>query len=83
MVRHHVTTNLNHQIPISPHSHHVDMKDRTDVTVPMPAALVDQVDEQLSYGDSRAEWIREAIRQRLEREEMSEGNRSQQTTSAD
>lgn len=27
--------------------------------------LLDRVDEQLDYGDSRSEWIREAIRQRL------------------
>lgn len=44
------------------------MEDRNDVTVPMPAELDDQIKSQLDYGDSRAEWIREAIRQRLERE---------------
>lgn len=42
------------------------MEDRKDVTVPMSADLLDEVNSQLSYGDSRAEWIREAIRQRLE-----------------
>lgn len=54
------------------------MKDRNDVTVPMPGSLVDAVEDQLGYGDSRAGWIREAIRQRLERDginiEDEEGN---------
>lgn len=45
------------------------MEDRKDVTVPMPRKLVEQLDGQLGYGDSRAEWIRKAVRQRLERVE--------------
>lgn len=44
------------------------MQDRTDVTVPMPSELDDQIKQQLEYGDSRAEWIRRAIRDRLDRE---------------
>lgn len=49
------------------------MENRKDVTVPMPGDLVEEIDDQLGYGDSRAAWIREAVRQRLEREAV-EGN---------
>lgn len=38
------------------------------VTVAMPEEMVETINEQLDYGDSRAGWIREAIRQRMERE---------------
>lgn len=44
------------------------MENRKDVTVPMPGDWVEQIDGQLGYGDSRAAWIREAVRQRLEQE---------------
>lgn len=54
------------------------MDDRKDVTVPMPRALVDQIDDELDYGDSRAEWIREAVRQRLQRD-RGEGNADRAT----
>jgi len=37
-------------------------------TVTMSAELVDKIDEQLEYGDSRAAWIRAAVRERLRRE---------------
>jgi metal-responsive CopG/Arc/MetJ family transcriptional regulator len=30
--------------------------------------LINEIDGRLDYGDSRAAWIREACRQRLERE---------------
>lgn len=43
------------------------MANRKDVTVPLPEDAVDEIDETLSYGDSRAGWIREAAYQRLER----------------
>ena len=43
------------------------MDDRHDVTVPMESDLVDQIDAELTYGDSRSAWIREAVRQRLNR----------------
>lgn len=49
------------------------MEDRKDVTVPMPGEMVEEIDEQLQYGDSRAGWIREAVCQRLE-QEADEGN---------
>jgi len=44
------------------------MRNRIDVTVPMSVELDEQVKGQLEYGDSRAEWIREACRRRLEAE---------------
>lgn len=60
------------------------MKDRTDVTVPIPKDLNDAIEAELSYGDSKAGWIREAIRQRLERDaEGSEGNPTPATQTAD
>lgn len=48
----------------------------------MPGSMVDAVDGQLEYGDSRAGWIRDAVSQRLEREdvdieEIVEGNVNQ------
>lgn len=43
------------------------MEDRKDVTVPMPQEMVDEIAQQLDYGDSRAEWIRDAVREKLER----------------
>ena len=42
------------------------MEDRKDVTVPMPAELDEAIKQELEYGDSKAEWIREACRMRLE-----------------
>ena len=43
------------------------MEERKDVTVPMEKALVDDIDGELTYGDSRSEWIRNAIREKLAR----------------
>lgn len=37
-------------------------------TVSMDDSLIEQIDSQLEYGDSRAAWIREACRERLRRE---------------
>ena len=34
----------------------------------MPDELLEQIQDELEYGDSRAAWIREACRQRLARE---------------
>lgn len=50
------------------------MENRKDVTVPMPEEMVDEIDDELEYGDSRAGWIRDAIKQRLEREQNAKGN---------
>lgn len=49
------------------------MDDRKDVTVSMSAAMNDAIEDQLGYNDSKAGWIREAIRQRLQQEGI-EGN---------
>lgn len=53
------------------------MKNRKDVTVPLPGDTVDRIDDLLEYGDSRAGWIRQAVHERLEREReegVEEGN---------
>lgn len=50
------------------------MENRKDVTVPIPEEMNSAIEGQLEYGDSKAGWIREAIRQRLEAEEAAEGN---------
>jgi len=42
------------------------MKDRKDLTVPVPGKMADAIEAELDWGDSRSAWIREAIRQRLE-----------------
>lgn len=42
------------------------VENRTDVTVPMPEQMVEEINEQLEYGDSRAAWIREAVRAELD-----------------
>lgn len=44
------------------------MEDKHEVTVPMPGELHDEIVDNLEYGDSKAGWIREAIRLRLEHE---------------
>jgi len=44
------------------------MENRKDLTVPMESKLNERIEEQLGYNDSKAAWIREAIKQRLERE---------------
>ena len=48
------------------------MEDRHDVTVPMEQSLVDEINAELTYGDSRSEWIRAAIREKLARESEAE-----------
>lgn len=44
------------------------MENRKDVTVPLPGELNDAIEDELEYGDSKSGWIREAIRQRLDRD---------------
>jgi len=39
-----------------------------DVTVFLDDGVVDAIEGQLDYGDSRSEWIREAVQQRLANE---------------
>lgn len=58
------------------------MENRKDITVPMPKDLRDAIDSQLEYGDSRSQWIREAIVEKLERDDES-GNDSLAAAFAD
>jgi len=58
------------------------MKDRHDVTVPMEQSLVDEIDGELTYGDSRSEWIRNAIREKLAREQADAETDGGETLSA-
>ncbi|MWV40125.1 hypothetical protein [Natrialba sp. INN-245] len=44
------------------------MESRKDITVPIEESMLEEVHDVLEYGDSRAEWIRGAIKQRLIRE---------------
>lgn len=55
------------------------MEDRKDVTVSLPKNWADEIEGQLGYGDSRSAWIREAVRQRLAREGIIEGNPTKMT----
>ena len=55
---------------------------RKDITVPMDEQLKNRVEARLAYGDSRSEWIREAIRQRLDKETES-GNETPAGVCAD
>jgi hypothetical protein len=50
------------------------MKDKQEVTVPMPGALHDRIVDELEYGDSKAGWIREAIEMRLEESAAAESD---------
>jgi Arc/MetJ-type ribon-helix-helix transcriptional regulator len=49
------------------------MQDRKDISVCMPGELDAAIKDHLSYGDSKSEWIREAIRQRLNQEDADAG----------
>jgi Arc/MetJ-type ribon-helix-helix transcriptional regulator len=49
------------------------MQDRKDISVCMPGELDSAIKDHLSYGDSKSEWIREAIRQRLNQEDADAG----------
>jgi len=51
----------------------VPMQDRKDISVCMPGELDDAIKDHLSYGDSKSEWIREAIRQRLHQDDADAG----------
>jgi len=44
------------------------MQDRKDITVPIPGELDAAIESELEYGDHKSEWVREAIRQRLDAE---------------
>jgi Arc/MetJ-type ribon-helix-helix transcriptional regulator len=49
------------------------MQDRKDISVCMPGELDAAIKDHLSYGDSKSEWIREAIRQRLSQDDADAG----------
>jgi len=51
----------------------MSMQDRKDISVCMPGELDDAIKDHLNYGDSKSEWIREAIRQRLNQEDPDAG----------
>lgn len=44
------------------------MSDLVPITVRLPEDLNEDIEGRLSYGDSRAEWVREACEQKLERD---------------
>ena len=46
--------------------YHSHMEERVDVTVPMEKEMEEEIKQYLSYNDSKAGWIREAIRRRLD-----------------
>lgn len=52
-------------------------------SVSIPDDLLDKVDDELDYGDSRSEWIQEAIREKLERDTDGESNRGPAEVLAD
>jgi Arc/MetJ-type ribon-helix-helix transcriptional regulator len=43
----------------------------------------ERIESQLEYGDSLSEWVREAIDQRLERDEDEQGNPKAEAMTAD
>jgi len=43
------------------------IENRKDITVPMDESLVEEIHGELGYGDSRAEWVRRAVRKELAR----------------
>ena len=43
------------------------IENRKDITVPMDETLVEEIHGELGYGDSRAEWVRRAVRKELDR----------------
>lgn len=49
------------------------MQDRKDISVCMPGELDEAIKRHLDYGDSKSEWIREAIRERLQRQDPDAG----------
>ena len=71
----------NHDILIMPRSQQpypmTQIENRKDITVPMDETLVEEIHDELGYGDSRAEWIRRAVRKELARvknEDESDGD---------
>lgn len=53
------------------------------ITISLDEELAERLNDRLEYGDSRSEWVREAIIQRLEREEADTGNQTAVVEAAD
>jgi len=51
--------------------------DNESVTFSMGSELVEDIESQLDYGDTRSEWIRQAVRERLRREVWDDGGRGE------
>jgi Arc/MetJ-type ribon-helix-helix transcriptional regulator len=51
--------------------------DNESVTFSMGSGLVEDIESQLDYGDTRSEWIRQAVRERLRREVWDDGGREE------
>lgn len=47
-----------------------ETKSDTPVSFRVDDELVEEIESQLEYGDSKSDWIREAIRQRLELDDV-------------
>jgi len=47
-----------------------ETKSDTPVSFRVDDELVEEIESQLEYGDSKSDWIREAIRQRLEADDV-------------
>jgi len=45
-----------------------EAEETKNVTVTLPRSMVDDIEDRLDYGDSMSGWIREATRDRLERD---------------
>lgn len=45
-----------------------------EVSVTMPKDLIEEIESQLDYGDSRSGWIRDACQEKLDREAGGQGN---------
>ena len=51
--------------------------DNESITFSMDSELVEDVESQLDYGDTRSEWIRQAVRERLRREVWDDDGRGE------
>ena len=51
--------------------------DNESVTFSMSSELVEDIESQLDYGDTRSEWIRQAVRERLRREVWDDDGRGE------
>lgn len=56
----------------------------TRISISLPDEMVEDINEQLEYGDSRSKWVREAIELRFQQQqqEQEEGNGHPATTAS-